>query len=782
MQSIPIFATVEGLTIFRDDVDLTNFYYLPRTLRIKKDAVGKPMFTFLKYTLPVERQTTEELGGGYLVFTTELTEDGKFLTDSVLPVLASRLAAENPNVPNLPPPKLSAMDFLSGEVRLLMMRDGKVVSEIQAGKPSLFGDNTASFAVELKTMGADLLYRALMKGAGVAVIEYDLMFDVRLPAVHVHAHADSKEIHEATIGYSVEHVTDQSTWGDVENDVRHHSSLSESMESMGLIELTVDVGTTGVQGDDLEALRTLAFSKLDDWVKEHFLKGGSMVREDNRKSAWMTYIHEDIHQSFNLDLVQRSVIQRAYSPSAQMTQGFLGGEVDALVMDIDLGTAAWYFNNLDVKVDTNLDFTKYGDIVHSVVGRFSYLGTTEDGEKVEKRESLIFTADDTVPKNFRTRLAAVGADTWHVDVEVHYKSGPVASAVLVSEDKIGVRDYTLSVPNPGVMEMTVFAQDPQAFDSVKLSSIEVEIGYDDASRNVPDLVDTVVLTKAKDSVDYRRVIYAPWDKPFKCRRTYVLTDGGATQRITTPWETIQHEAQQKHQLPVGTLFDRLFNLTVMPSVDWTDVAAVLVDLEYADDEHDYRQKTTLSFSKTAVEPIKWSFPLRDPDKRGYRMSEKLLMVNSAAQAGPWKDIPSDADTLLVGNAKGGVITVNVDPSDTGVGTTVRRMVIKLRCDDEVGKVHDAATLVFKDPTPRIWSVALADATVTDYSYDVEYLLPDGTVQTLAGKGVFSGINTFLFIPAPTLPSPVPVVPVRVAPVHVAPVRVRPAPPAPALPG
>jgi hypothetical protein len=655
MQSIPIFATVDGLTIYRDDADLTTFYYLPRNLRIKKDAGGKPMFTFLKYTLPLERQITQELGGGYLAFTTELTEDGQFLTDSVLPMLASRLHAENPNVPNLPLPNLTAMNFLSGEVRLLMTKDDKVVSEIQAGKPSLFGDNTASFAVELKTVGAELLYRALKKGAGVAAIEYELMFDVRLPAVHAHAHADSREIHAATIGYSVEHVTDDGTWGDEESDHRHRSSVSETMESMGLIELTVDVGSSGVKDEDLEALRTFAFSKLDDWVNEHFLKGGTIAGEDDRKSAWMTYIHEDIHQSFNLDLVQRSVIQRAHNPSAQLTQGFLGGELDALVMDIDLGTAAWYFDNLDVKVDTNLDFTKYGDIVQSVEGRFSYLGTTKDGEKVEKRESLIFTADDTAPKNFKTRLAAVGADTWHVDVEVHYKSGPVASAVLVSEDKAGVRDYTLSVPNPGVMELTVFAQDPQAFDSLKLSSIEVEIGYGDASRNVPDLVDTVVLTQEKGSVDYRRVIYAPWDKPFDCRRTYVVTEGGATHRITTPWEKVPHEAQQQHQLSVGTPFDTLFNLTVMPSVDWTEVAALLVDLEYVDDEHDYGQKTTLSFSKTVVDPVKWSFPLRDPDKRSYRVSEKLLMVNSTVQAGHWEDISSDADTLFVGNAKGGVI-------------------------------------------------------------------------------------------------------------------------------
>jgi hypothetical protein len=117
----------------------------------------------------------------------------------------------------------------------------------------------------------------------------------------------------------------------------------------------------------------------------------------------------------------------------------------------------------------------------------------------------------------------------------------------------------------------------------------------------------------------------------------------------------------------------LFNLTVVPSVDWAEVAAVLVDLEYVDDENDYRQKTTLSFSKTAVAPIKWSFPLRDADKRGYRVSEKLLMVNSAVRAGPWKDIASDADTLLVGNAEGGVITVNVElePQRDGLAELAR---------------------------------------------------------------------------------------------------------------
>ena len=45
MQTVPIYATIDGLTIFRDDRDETRFHYLPRTLRIKSDRSGRPMFT-----------------------------------------------------------------------------------------------------------------------------------------------------------------------------------------------------------------------------------------------------------------------------------------------------------------------------------------------------------------------------------------------------------------------------------------------------------------------------------------------------------------------------------------------------------------------------------------------------------------------------------------------------------------------------------------------------------------------------------------------------------------
>lgn len=758
MQSIPVYDTVDGLTVFKDDDDISAFYYLPRTLQIARGADGKPLFTFLKYQLPVEREGENDKGGGYLVFTTQLVEDKDFLETTVKPRLSSRMRAQYPNEPNLPPPTLKAIDFTGGEVRLLIMKDNRFVSEVQAGRPSLFGDNTASFAVELKDLGADLFYNALKKGAGIAAVQYELSFDIRLPAVHVHAHASSKEVKTAIMGYTTSKVESEDTWGNEESEeVAHRTSVSEVMDSQGLITLTIDKGSSQIEDEDVEALRAFAFSKLDEWVKENFLKGGSIATEEDRKSQWMSFIHEDIDKTFDLDLVQRDVVQRQYNPSAQFNPSFLGTNIDDVVLEIDLGTAEWYFNTLSVNVDTNLDFKQYGDIVHSVVGHFSYEGV-KDGHRIDKRESFAFTDSDRTPKKFLTRLAAVGQDTYTVEVQVNYKSGPVTSAVLYSE-KSTLRDYTLRVPNPGVMKLTVAASDVQAFDTQKLSSIEVEIGYADPARKVPDVVEKVILTKDKPQLEYRRVIYAPWDKPYRYRTTYVLADESGPQRITTEWLDGGHDpGATSAYLSIGTPFDNLFHLSVLPSVDWSEVQSLIVDLEYVDQASDYRQKRTVSMSEASLPSLQqpvWKFPLRDPGKRDYRYSVKMLGKDGSIRAQEWAPVDSDASTLVVGDAMGGVVKLQVDPGDTGIGSALRRVVVRLRYADAEHGVLDEQVLVFRDATPQTWSIARADKTAGDYTYDVEYVRSDGSIAPLLGQqGRISQSPDFLFLPAP--PAAVPV--------------------------
>ena len=744
MLSIPVFAEIEGITIFRDDVDPTRFYYLPRNPRILKSGDGRPMFTFLRYQFPIEREGTEP-GGGYLVFTTAMREDPAVLESKVKPLLQQRVRAELPVTAAMPEIVLAPVDFTEGEVRLIVTQNNQFVRAVTLGRPSLFGDNTASIAVELSADAATLFYEALKQGGSVAAIEYNLRFPVRLPAVTIIGHVDSKEVKEAVIDYTPQRIKNSDTWGNESTTtIRHRSSIAETMESQGLIHLEILKGNVDLSEDDMESLRAFAFRAMDEFIKEHFLKGGEIVSDEDRQSQWMRFISEDISARFDLNVTYRDVITREYNPSAQINPSFLGTPIDNVVIDIDLGNAPWYFNNLEVTVDTNLDFTKYGDIVHSVVGHLTYDQRRSDGTRLTKRESVVFTANDLNPKEFKTRLAEIGRDTYHVDVEVNYKSGPTLQTVISRFDTT-TRHLTLNVPNPGVIEIN-FATDPKAFDE-RLTAIEVEIEYGDPRNNVPRAVETVLLNGDKPETKYRRVIYAPWDKPYRYRFTYTLKDGdGNVQRSTTEWVEASSATQY---VKVPTPFEEQFNLTVVPSVDWKEVRELVVDLEYVDTASDYRVQQTFSFSQEAASVKAWKFPLRNPDHRSYRYAQKLLMQNSAVVESGWQTRESDTQTLVVGNALGGVVTVEVDPSDVDIGGEVRRVIARFRYADPAHDLVDTETLVFRDTTSQEWTIARADASVNQFTYDVEYYMADGSRRTLTNQsGTIGSIREFVFLPTP----------------------------------
>lgn len=751
MLSIPVFAEVEGITVFRDDTDPSRFYYLAKEPRILRDQSGKPMFTFLRYQFPIEREGSEP-GGGYLVFTTAMRADPLVLNNKVKPVLQRRLRSELPPGVAMPEIVLAPVDFTDGEVRLIIMQNDQFVKNITLGKPSLFADNTASVAVELSADAATLFYESLRRGGSIAAIEYNLRFPVRLPAITIIGHVDSREVKEVVMTYTEQTVTDGSVWGDDSREERQRTSIAETMESQGLIKLEILKGSVDLAEDDMESLRAFAFRAMDEFIKAHFLKGGSVETDADRRSQWMEFLSQDINVRFDLNVSYRDVITREYNPSAQINPSFLGGRIEDMVHDIDLGNAPWYFNNLEVTVDTNLDFERYGDIVHSVVGHLSYDQHRPDGTRVTKRESVPFTKDNARPrpKAFRTRLAEVGKDNYHVEVEVNYKAGPQLKAILGSFNTT-TRHLTLNVPNPGVIEIN-FGAAPDAF-SGQLKGVEVEVAYEDRRNNVPRAVEAVLLNADKPEAVYRRVIYAPWEQPFRYRYTYILQDDsedGAVQRSTTPW--MDGSSETRH-VKIPTPFDQEFRLTVIPSVDWNEVRELIVDVAYSDEDNDYSVQNTMSFSNEGDSTRRarvWKFPLRNPDRRGYRFAQKLLLQNDGVTSVDWQTRESDLQALIVGNAPGGVVTLEVDPSDVGIGDTVVRAIVQLRYADPANNKLDTQTLLFRDTMPQQWTVSRADATRNDYTYSVTYFLSEGNRRVVLAnqQGTFADTTDFLFLPPP----------------------------------
>jgi hypothetical protein len=243
-------------------------------------------------------------------------------------------------------------------------------------------------------------------------------------------------------------------------------------------------------------------------------------------------------------------------------------------------------------------------------------------------------------------------------------------------------------------------------------------------------------------------VYATVEQPYRLRSTYVYTDdAGAPQRITTAWEP-----RRDRNVSIHTPFDTQFSLTILAQADWRELSQIVLDLKFEDEDNDYRVSKTLSFSEASLRtsPLAtWSFPLRDPDKRNYRYREVWLRTNASRVEQPWKPVESDAGTLLVGNAPGGVVVIEVDPSDVGIGDDVRRALVRLKYADPAHQRLDTQTLMFRDSSPQEWSIARADAAVVAYTYDVDYTMSDGTSRRLRGQeGLIGGDTDFLILPPP----------------------------------
>ena len=746
MLSSPVYDQIEGITLYADDERRGHFFYVPRQPRVVVGADGKPEFTFYRYQNAIDRGGPEK-GGGYLLFTTSMTEDQQLLDMKVAPKLRAALAAENPADPNPPAVTLTPVPFTGGTIQLIFVTSNQFVKAVTLGRPSLSGAQTASVAVELTEDGAQLLYEGLMHGAGVAAIEYDLTYQVRLPAIQVRGRISSSEVKTATMAMTADQVGDTSTWGDNSHTDHHRTSIAEVMENQGLVHLEILKGDVALSEEDETAIRSWAFAQMDAFVKKNFMSGGSVETPEDRKDAWMQFLQSDVKNDFSLDVSMRDVIAYPYNPSAQIGAQFLGVDPETVVFDIDLQDAPWY-RNLDVQADTSLDWDRFGDVVHSVVADFRYDEQRHDGSRSTAASSVVFTATDNATKHFQAHVAEVGLDDYTVDVTINYKSGPTRKLEL-GRVTTNSRAFTVDVPNPGLIDVDV-AVDPSIFGD-KLTSIETEFRYGDPARKVGDVTETVVLNAAQSVQTYRRWIYAPFDRPLQYRTTYVIKDGtGAEQRSTGDW--VVQEPAPKMYLTVHSPFDDTFSLRIIPSVDWSTVAACLVDLEYDDDVEDLHEQTTFSFTADGGNSFQdWRFPLLDTDRREFRYRQTLLLTNSGRDDGDWVTVSTNPGTLVVGNAPGGVVRLEVDPADTGIGADVKRVIARLGYTDAAHRVVRAATLVFRDATPQTWAIARADATVNGYRYDVDYIMADNSRRTLLaqqGELPAGGLSDYLALPQP----------------------------------
>lgn len=735
--------SVDGVDFFRDDEKKEIFYYLPTKVEVGKKPNGKPEFQFVLYQsgLPINGKQS---GGGFLLFTTVLTEDPQIIGPKAIAQAQQILQDEaGPGVGQVPTPVIRPANFIGGSAKLLIAKsNGQLVNTVELGRPALFGQNSVSVMADMPLDGAQMFAAVLQAGGNIAAIEYNLEFDVRLPSATITAHIEASRIRDVKATLVDEVVTEES-WGSTTTTRNpKRSSYTEILEEHSLVELEIKAGSSQTDLDDkvVEELRDFALGAMDKFINEEWLKVGGMLTPEQLQDEHLKKIKEEFTKNFDMNLTQSDVIARPYAPSAMVDPSFIGGNIDDYLTIVDT-LAHPFFQRLEVEIMTSFDFDKYDDYVHSIVANLNYSSRGDDGRTVAKTQSFTFTKDNHAPQTFTTAKGKATDNDYDITAEVHYKAGPVQMQRLFQTTS-SAPAQVIDVGNPGEIDVN-FGVSATAFTG-GLEAVEVELAYQDRANGVQPFTEAIALEKDKPAATIRRPVFVTNLNPFNYRYTHVFS----SQRITSPW--IEAAAGTRN-LRIPTPFKDNLVVDILASADWAEVQSIVVNLAYEDDANDIRAQQSFVFlAEDAGKARNWTVKLADPDQRRVAVSETQQMKNGAVRVLPRREIQADGTVVVVGNAPGGVMKLSILAEDLAMGTDIKRVSVDLEYADAAHGVLDRHRAILRNTTDTsVWTVALIDPAKIDYSYTVEYTLTNGDRVTGTPKtGRFLRPDDVLFLEAP----------------------------------
>jgi len=742
--------TIDGVQFFRDDKKPELFYYLPSKVQIAKADDGKPLFQFVLYQagLPI---AGKQFGGGFLLLTTELTEDPDIVGTRATQMAQQILRDEaGPSSTSVPTPVIQMVNFTSGAAHLLIAQGSlgnKLIDLISIGRPSLFGSNRLSALADMPFQGAQVFAETLRQGNNIAIIEYNLEFEVRLPAVEIIAHIETSRVRDAVAEYTEQEVKTEEFWGnDMTTKIRKRTGMSEFLRENALVELEINQGSSTIPIDSevLNSLRDFALGAMDKFINQEWVNVGGILTPEQLQSEWLEFVNEDFTKNFDMRLTQSDVISRQFNPSAVVNVDFVGTPIEDVLVIVDT-LAHPFFLRLEVNVSTSFDFARYADFVHSIVVNLHYESRGADGRLIDKSESFLFTKDDHEPKIFTTAKGKAEDNEYDVSADVHYiNSGTnVKQRRLLSSRSVDPA-VVINVENPG--EIDVSFSVPEAGFTEGLQSIDVELAYQDRRNGVEPFSESRSLDKINPTARITRPVYVTELNDYNYRYTHVFDN----RKIASPWLSASAGTRN---LRIPTPFEDRLVVDIVSSVDWSEIRQVLVNMVYEDIANDFREQQTFAFFEEDATKVKsWTIHLIDKTRRRVRVSETHAFKNGQTVILPQRDFTADGMALVIGNAPGGVMKLTISPEDLAMGTEVRRVTVDMEYVDTDNGIIDRHRAVLRNSAETaIWSVALKDPTKVGYTYSVDYLMVSGErVQGPPKAGSFFVPDDWLYIEAPAV--------------------------------
>ena len=625
---------VKGVSVFPDHANKRQFYFLPLAPHLTV-INGKPQIQLLQFTGAAG-------SGGFLNFTVDLgitPEHFESVRSEIArvfdvdgEVLLSPALLENGET------RLSALGRTSGQPT--PPPDGTppppadfVVKIDHPAKPSLFGNNQATFSLQLDEAGVTLVkesFNGVLMPIGVV---FDLEFLALRPAYNVRVHAD---------------------WDRVQRHFQERAEarllfLSAEVDTMvdKLIEdqvIVIEVDNFVPEGEDASALITdpkKVLAQVKDMIFTTFFTP-TLNPVDGAKDGWdratdiatkvstlavtggwagiasASYKKVDLtrvdRKLFDFNLRERTTVRRRIYPQAHL-QGLAeilheSGHQPADFIRSVITDGDPFFRRRRVRVINRVDLQ--GDQVASVKASLRYGNQTKSAvldaktPEVALEWSSIVTGGAVLPDvRADYKVSFNGIDTLERPAAITAPARVISDEIFEIEPAADDLYHVVNVPIT-----------PLNFPWDRYPLIQVDLRYTDRP-NAIALSDTVLLTREDGPKSWKWFLRDRAKDTFEYRVIYRAADN---RDVSLDWQTASDEqVLLRDPRPAGR------TVTVVPPQDWSLVSQVFVDLLYRDDRNGVRGEASMLFNADQPEPQTFTVAIEDVNKRVVEFDVSMLL-------------------------------------------------------------------------------------------------------------------------------------------------------------
>lgn len=605
---------VDSVTVYPDNGDPNQFWYLPGDIHLAKKQDGKYGFSLIKYKADAQKAGAQ--GGGFLVCEVNTALDPG-LRDRILTAIPKKFKVDSPEKITLSP---VAYDSGTLGINALDVDKGKMWNNTS---PSLFGDNAAVMSMTLTQNQATLLGAAFDAGAKTVLVAYNLQFTAMRPALDVEVHADYKAVaNQFKLSFDPQIPLDETGLVKFKLDL---DTAIKTLRTNGSLEIKIiNSDASNPEADKKreewalkyvteQLLKDFFVRKLEDQPdypppksdeNDTAMKQVAQAVEDvgevaksasslNLGTLKVGYYRQDEQGEFTFKYNESRAVKLNHSPQSAIGALLDGVSKEApYFVEVDLSDD--FFKQLKIAaVAPQNSFEGIGMTVASVVldydkdqRDFQFLPKSdEDAQK----ETAVFNMDSDLSRSYRYKTKYSFDGSWEGPTQVETPNWITTDETTLVMDPRQVMTFM----NVNITPVAKFS-----WEGINAVQVEVSHQQSEATKTF-SFVEGSTQTQT-----WKLRVPAPNSGFYHYKVSYLLTNGESVSGVS--------DATNTTALLLPSLDSAISVRVLTSSVDWTKIDAIEVSFR-----HDGNESNPFVFDADSHDSTSWSVKIAPGESRDY---------------------------------------------------------------------------------------------------------------------------------------------------------------------